>query len=116
MSRLQGGGEGRQACQGQALEWKSLQGLCTPGARQQRGAPAATEGLCPAPSSAPPAQKTPKDMPAGGWAQAIQLPPCMGSLALLAVARLGGHVNSRPVLGGGSTAQGLHEAQTFGRT
>ena len=42
--------------------------------------------------------------------------PCTGSLALLAVARLGGHVNSRPMLGGGSMAQGLHEAQAFGRT
>lgn len=31
------------------------------------------------------------------------------------VARLGGHVNSKPVLGGGSMAQGLNEVQTFGR-
>lgn len=54
-------GLGRPAGAGSGVE--VLRALCTPGAGQQRGAPAATDGVCPAPSPAPRPRKPPKICP-----------------------------------------------------
>ena len=49
---------GRQACWGRALGWKSLQGLCTPGARQQRGPQLPLRGSACSISSSPSPENT----------------------------------------------------------
>lgn len=103
---------GRQACWGRALGWKSCR-PCVPLGPDNRGGPQ----LPPRGSVLLHLQPPGPENPQRHWrlGPGNSAAPCIGSLALLVVARLGGHVNSRPVLGGGSMAQGLHEAQTFGR-